>query len=197
MGSLITETPYSEITATLEVLDCLGVGRDHLKRFRKSSGRVKAGVAKLIKGQDAGAIVIDCDADPFVIAGWTVEEHKRDGQFTFDPSQIELYLDDSQKRGSYIVGDKLRQRLADEPVLNANVLDYLLANPNLIPDDWKADKAGNTRYSIFFWGTVYNPLRYGSLCVRYLHWNGIMWDWGFNLLSWDWCGDYPAAVLAS
>ncbi len=35
MGSLMKQTPYSEITATLEVLDALGVKRDDLWRLRR------------------------------------------------------------------------------------------------------------------------------------------------------------------
>jgi hypothetical protein len=198
MGNLITETPYSEITATMELLDRLGVGRDDLKRFRKSSSRVKAEVAKLIKGQGTGTNVIDCDADPFnpwANDGWTIEQHQKGGQFAFDPSLIEFYLDDGQKNGKYIVGNKLRQRLADKPVLNANVLDYLLANPDLIPDEWKQDESGNTRY-IFFWGTIYRN-RGGSLYVRYLFWDDGRWGWSCHWLGGDWCGDDPAAVRAS
>ena len=34
MGSLVTETPYSEITATLEALSRLGVERRHLALIR-------------------------------------------------------------------------------------------------------------------------------------------------------------------
>lgn len=195
MGNLITETPYSEITATMELLDRLGVGRDDLKRFRKSSSRVKAEVAKLIKGQGAGTNVIDCDADPFIPEGWTVEQHQQGGQLAFDPSQIEFYLDDGQKGGKYIEGNKLRQRLADKPVLNANVLEYLLANPDLIPEEWKKDEQSNTRY-IFFWGTVYRD-RGGYLYVRYLYWFGGRWLWGNDWLGRVWGRNDPAALRAS
>ena len=195
MGNLITETPYSEITATMEVLDRLGVGRDDLKRFRKSSSRVKAEVAKLIKGTAMNGTIIDCDADPFVPEGWTVEEHKQGGQLTFDPSQVEFYLDDGQKGGKYIEGNKLRQRLADKPVLNANVLDYLLANPDLIPEEWKTDESGNTRY-IFFWGTVYRSSN-GDLCVRCLYWDDGGWDWSSDWLGDGFDGRNPALLRAS
>jgi hypothetical protein len=49
MGSLITETPYSEITATLEILDHLGVGRDDLKKFRAANEEVQSQVAHILK----------------------------------------------------------------------------------------------------------------------------------------------------
>jgi hypothetical protein len=81
------------------------------------------------------------------------------------------------------------------PVMNANVLDFLLANPDLIPEEWKKDEHGNTRY-IFFWGTVYRD-RGGDLYVRYLCWGGDRWGWGSRWLGSGWDGDSPAAVLAS
>lgn len=195
MGNLITETPYSEVTATMELLDRLGVGREDLKRFRKSSSRLKAEVAKLIKGTGTSGHIIDCDAAPFVPDGWKVEEHKKDGKLDFDASQVLFHLADGQKGGKSIEGNKLRKELANMPVMNANVLDYLLANPDLIPDEWKADESGNTRY-IFFWGTVY---RYsdGDLYVRCLCWSGDGWRWGDYWLGHDWNGDYPAALRAS
>jgi hypothetical protein len=179
----------------MELLDRLGIGRDDLKRFRKSSSRVKAEVAKLIKGQGAGTNVIDCDADPFLPDGWKVEEHKKGEQFNFDPSIVQFYLADGQKNGKSIEGNKLRKELVNMPVMNANVLDYLMANPDLIPEEWKKDDAGNTRY-IFFWGTIY---RYsdGSLYVRYLYWFGVRWGWSSRWLGDGWDGSSPAAMLAS
>ena len=52
MGSLITETPYSEITATLEILDRFGVGRDHLRRFRAAAPEVQSHTAHVFKTAD-------------------------------------------------------------------------------------------------------------------------------------------------
>lgn len=49
MGRLVTETPFSEITATLEMLDLLGVERKDLARFRKGPSWVRLEVARLLK----------------------------------------------------------------------------------------------------------------------------------------------------
>ncbi|MFI5260286.1 MAG: hypothetical protein ACHQU0_00630 [Candidatus Paceibacteria bacterium] len=132
--------------------------------------------------------VIDCDASPYVPDGWKVEEHQKGGQFKFDASQIELYLSAAQKKGS-IEGNKLRKELAGKLVLNANVLDYLLANPHLIPEEWKG------KY-VFFWGTVYR-FSDGILFVRYLFWRGGRWLWGSYWLDNGWDGRDPAALRAS
>ena len=139
--------------------------------------------------------LINCDADPFVPEGWKVEEHKKMGQLVFDPAKVKLYLSRNQQNGKRIKGNELRKELANEPVLNANVLDYLLAHPELIPEEWKKDEKDNTRY-IYFWGTIY---RYSSgyLCVRCLCWSGGSWDWNDHWLDGGWFGNNPAAVLAS
>ena len=53
MGELVRETPYSEITATMEVLDKLGVRRDHLARMRSESALADGVAALLIRGHGA------------------------------------------------------------------------------------------------------------------------------------------------
>ncbi len=139
--------------------------------------------------------IIDCDADPFVPSGWKVEEHKKSGQFAFNPAKVKLHLSPNQQDGKVIEGNKLHRELANEPVLNANVLDYLLAHPKLIPEEWKKNEKGNTRY-IFFWGTIYRDSG-GYLCVRYLYWNDGSWSWSYYWLGYDWSGNGPAALRTS
>ncbi len=133
--------------------------------------------------------LIDLDADPFVPDGWQVEEHIKGGQMEWDPSKVVLYLDEKQKNGGVIVGNKLRKKLNGKPVYNACLLDYLLAHPELIPEEWKGK-------AIFFWGTIYRGSD-GYLRVRYLVWRGGGWHWHCNWLVHDFNGDDPAAVPAS
>ncbi len=143
---------------------------------------------------DLSGRFIDCDAQPFVPDGWSVEEHRKGGLLEFDPAKIELYLDRRQKSGK-IVGHYFRQKLVDKPVLNACVLDHLLANTALIPGDWKRDEQGRTRY-IYFWGTVYrDSIAYQR--VRYLCWSGGRWQWRSGELDRGWHDRGPAAILAS
>lgn len=133
--------------------------------------------------------VIDLDAQPRIpYDGWTVEEHKKGGQFKWDPKKVALFLSSKQESGN-IEGNKLRKELADKPVYNANLLDYLLDNPHLIPEEWK----GN---AVFFWGTIY---RYsdGHLDVRCLIFDGGHWQQSRNWLNDDFDGTLPAAVAAS
>lgn len=141
--------------------------------------------------------VIDCDAPPFVPDGCEVEVHNKGGQLKFDASQVELYLSAAQKNG--IEGNKLHEKLAGGLVLNANVLDYLLANPHLIPEEWKVKE-------IFFWGTVYRTPRVrdsygksvsdGNEGVRCLYESGDRWGWkwGYPWLG-IWNDSRPAATL--
>jgi hypothetical protein len=137
--------------------------------------------------------VIDYDAQPFVPDGWSVEEHQKGGAYKWDSDTQKdaLYLSKGKAGSKYIEGNKLRKELTEKstPVLNANALDYLLANPHLIPEEWKG------KY-VFFWGTVYRN-RDGDLYVRCLCWFDGRWDWGYRWLGDDWDGRNPAAVLAS
>ena len=139
--------------------------------------------------------IIDCDADPFLPNGCKVEEHQKGGQWKWDPKQVKFFLSDGQKGGKTIEGNKLRKELAKKSVFNANVLDYLLAHPHLIPEEWKKDEQGNTRY-IFFWGTIYR-FRDGNLYVRCLFWFDGRWLWSGLWLGRDWNDLDPAALRAS
>lgn len=157
-----------------------------------SEGDILAQVRQIILGYaEINLIdhVIDCDADPFVPSGWKVIEHKKGGQLKWDPTKISLYLSKKQRDGRVTEGNILRKELENMPVTNANVLDYLLANPHLIPEEWKG------KY-VFFWGTIYRSSS-GSLYVRFLYWFGVWWDWHSHWLGRDWYSSYPAALLAS
>lgn len=140
--------------------------------------------------------VIDCDADPLIpFDGWKVEEHKKAGSLKWDATKVKFHLSDKQKNGKTIEGNKLRKELADMPVMNANVLDYLMRNPHLIPEEWKKTEKGETRY-IFFWGTIYRGSG-GYLSVRCLSFDGGYWRSGSRWLGHVWIGSLPAALLAS
>ena len=136
--------------------------------------------------------LIDCDADPFVPNGWSVQEHRKGGLFRWDPNRVELYLSERQRRGE-VRGDELRKELSGRRVLNANVLDFLLKNKQLIPKKWK-------KRSIFFWGTIYidskryivvRSLWYGDLCGKY------DWHSGCLELPCVWNSLRPAVLEAS
>jgi hypothetical protein len=120
--------------------------------------------------------MIDCDAPPFIHNGWFIEEHGKNGQlgmWKWNP-KVGLYISEKQRKG-IITGNDLRKELVDRPILNVNVLDYLLAHPKLIPESWKGIK-------VFFWGTIYRNDN-GDLYVRYLYWGGFRWDWVYSWLG--------------
>ncbi len=162
-----------------------------------SEGDILEHVRLLVLGQAKIEVVkhvIDLDADPHLPDGWKVEEHKKSGQFEWDHTKVKFHLSENQTDGKSIEGNKLRKELAKEPVFNANLLDYLLKNPLLIPEGWKKDEQGNTRY-IFFWGTIYRSSD-GLLYVRFLYWHGDEWVWNFSWLGNDWRAPHPAALSA-
>lgn len=135
-----------------------------------------------------GTYIVDLDADPMIpVDGWRVESHTKGGRFKYDPTKVELYLDEGQKDGEHLEGNELREKLGGKNPFNANLLDFYLSHPELIPESWK-EKA------VFFWGTVYRSAG-GSLYVRYLRWSGGRWDWNDRWLDDGWGSPNPAAVL--
>lgn len=83
--------------------------------------------------------VVDCNVNPYIPQGWSLKgegtEHRKGGQVKLERrgddlyangKNIELFLSDGQKNGKCIGGHQLRKELAEKPVLNANILDYLL-----------------------------------------------------------------------
>jgi len=133
--------------------------------------------------------IIDCDADPFIPDGWTVVEHKKAGKLEWHLKKVALYLSERQKNCGRIQGHALRQEIEGQPVMNACVLDFLLAHKELIPDEWEAN-------NVLFWGTIYRDPN-GYLYVRGLAWCGGRWDWGCCCPDDDFRASLPAAVSAS
>lgn len=158
--------------------------REEFILFLRNGGRVMVGPYP----------ILNFDVDPFIPNGWEIrpEDQIRSrvtGRFEFNPSKIELHLEPSQKSGNVIRGHRLKDLLEGQPVLPAHVLDHWLEHPELIPDSCKGKV-------VFFWGTIY---RYagGRLCVRYLDWNGVWWDWNYSRLDYVWSESNPSAVSAS
>lgn len=132
--------------------------------------------------------MINTTKQPFIPDGWTVESHDTSlGKFEWNPQEVSLHLEPEQEK-SCLVGTELQKRLKDKPVLNANVLDYLLKNPYLIPEEWKG------KY-VFFWGTIYRNSS-GNLYVRCLYFDGDRWDWYDSWLDRRFDSLDPSAVRA-
>jgi len=134
-------------------------------------------------------LIIDTDADPFCPDDWKVEEHQKAGKLEWNPAMVRLHLDPGQQNGKCVNGNELRKKLKNQPVLNAIVLDWLLAHPEFIPEEWKG------KY-VFFWGTTYRDSG-GDLYVRYLYWSDGVWRWNCFWLGSNWRGNDPAVVAAS
>lgn len=127
--------------------------------------------------------------------GWAIVEKRSDGLYVSGRKVIQ-HLSKRQQNGKSLKGYELREELTGKPILNANLLDALYENTHLIPEDWKKDEQGNTRY-IFFWGTIYRGSD-GNLSVRYLFFNDGAWRRRYcRWLGRDWRGYDPAASLAS
>lgn len=129
--------------------DALGAILDLTEKLSGATGKSWLKIFKrFLRKEGPIWLIVDCDTIPFVPENWVIMEHRKNGQFVWDPSKISLYLSLEQQNGKYIEGHRLRRELKHKLVLNANVLGFLLDHKELIPEEWK-DK------TVFFWGTIY------------------------------------------
>lgn len=98
--------------------------------------------------------LIDCDADPFVPEGLEVENHTRMGQVEWDPQKVQLFRLEPQKQGHCLGGYEIHETVKSLKAFNANMLEFLLANSHLIPEEWKLISK-NSQPTVLFWGTLY------------------------------------------
>lgn len=152
------------------------------------SDRERAGLVQLEK------YVIDCSAVPHVPEGWEIRPEDQikscvTGLFDFNHSNVTLFdTEEFQSKGTD--GYDLLLVHEGQPVLLANVLEYLLRYPELIPEAWK-------KGIIIFWGTIYRHPD-GAKVVRFLRW--ATWDDSYYeeylWLGQQWEDFFQAAVFA-
>jgi hypothetical protein len=125
--------------------------------------------------------------------GWEIREEDQlpnvvSGQLEWNDilARIELYLSEKQKHDGIVSGLDLYAELKDRPVLNANLIDFLLDHAELIPDKWENE-------IICCWGTIYHGLD-DFLYVRCLDYDGVEWRWGCLQINLDFL-KHPAAIL--
>lgn len=134
-------------------------------------------------------MIIDLDAKPLVPDGWTIAKHRKGGLLELTKTKIDLFLTIRQKRTKVDWANHYKE-IADQPLLNANALDFFLANPNLVPEEWKGTY-------VFFWGTIYRD-RYVDQCVRYLCWGEDKPSWNYLWRSSGYvAADCPAACVGA
>ncbi len=140
---------------------------------------------------------INTDAPPDMPSDWKIEEHRgmgelrlelRDGHLYANDREVVRHLVDGQKTGS-IRGCDLLPELATLPVLNATVLNYLFAHPELIPESWKD---GIT----YFWGTIFRDSAGGD-DIACLEWDSDTWASSYRWLGYRWHSHGPAAILSA
>lgn len=131
---------------------------------------------------------IDLSAAPKIPGGFplVVEEHGEGGMLWWDTDKIHLHQFPEQSQFYGTPARDIRQALphlkpAGLVPLNANVLDFLLENQHLIPQEWKKPThtlRGDRRMRVFFFGTVYRNIATAhpdTFEVRYLSWYDNAW----------------------
>ena len=139
---------------------------------------------RVIEGRPPVAnIVVDFCLPPMIPPGWDIRESDQMksrffGGWNFNLNNLELYRLDEQKQQRFISGNDLRNRLEGKIVMGAQLLDFLLANSYLVPEEWK-------KKTVLFWGTIYRDDG-DKPCVRYLQFldgSRPRWGWSYRLLD--------------
>lgn len=111
-------------------------------------------------------LIIHCDTEPFVPRGLIIVSHilpKKSFEWDAGAQEHAIWLSERQKKNRLPSGKSVLEDLcrSGKPVLNACALDQLLAHPDASPKGWRM-------WFVIFWGTIYEEVRSGYRCVRYL-----------------------------
>ncbi|TSC82744.1 MAG: hypothetical protein G01um101420_102 [Parcubacteria group bacterium Gr01-1014_20] len=132
-----------------------GWSSDEVKRF--CEGHTASDVRDFMLGHhvDLSRHVINCRAEPSKPEGWEIISHIRRKPIMWNPKGVKLWSAWDLHLGR---PSEMMEKFRGKPVLNGNVLDYLLKYPYLIPEDW------NEACLILFLATTYQD-RKGNLAV--------------------------------
>ncbi|MEO5646430.1 MAG: hypothetical protein ABIO57_01500 [Candidatus Paceibacterota bacterium] len=144
--------------------------------------------------QDTETLLVKLDKEAEIpYLGWAVQSHTKQEPFIWDPTKVELFLHDKQTGAVNIDGTELLKELAHLPVANANMLDFLTRNIDLIPQEWQKDEHGKNR-QIYFWGTIY--LGHGwAVSVRRLSFREGQWFSGQLWTGNTWDSTMPCVII--
>lgn len=186
MGWLLADGK-KQFVATLELLGSDFLATQRVRVIRRNMIMVNLNAPPKLPFEGA---VVESNTG----TGWVKVENRR-GELYVDGRKIVLHLESVQENGQVVSGHKLRDALSGKLVLHPNVLDALLEHPHLIPESWKVDEQGRTRF-IFFWAVIYRDTD-ASLFVRCLFFVGVEWRGDSHWLDSVWIVQYPAALRAS
>lgn len=131
-------------------------------------------------GSPTGVVqhIIDLDKDPLIptsdFTTVTVERHLRGGQFLWDPTKVSILpIKNSLKYKNDLPIEIYIRECVDDSFFNANLFDYLLQNPEIIPEDWKLNSCGQPSL-LPFWGTIYLYKNFGR-CIRSFYFLNGLW----------------------
>jgi len=123
--------------------------------------------------------IIDCTVPPFTPEGWEIEKHIKGIIIQWNEytgGKIIDHLEKIADHNIFIDPDELSGEMPLTAMpLTANILDYLVDHPRLVPREWRGK-------DVLFFGTLYRD-RAGNLVVRYLNCRGSGNRWGYQAVN--------------
>lgn len=135
-----------------------------------SEGDFLTQIRPLVKGYAEVKIIepsIDCTVCPYCPEGFVILPDKKQIQSRFkgqlkwnrEVQKNALFTTEEQMNEKLVNVGKLREGVIGQRVLPANVADFLLKNPNHIPEEWDD-------IFVYFWGTIFQG--HGRFWIRSL-----------------------------
>lgn len=143
----------------------------------------------------SASLYIDSDLPPREPEGYRFVSGDFYGMIQWDPQSIHLFQGRNERL--HVEALWVFEEAAKRKPVNATVLDFLLDHQELIPEHWKENERGQTRF-IYFCGSVFRS-EGGFRWVRYLYWNkdDRNWDHGLICLSRSYLHDDGYAAVFS
>lgn len=126
--------------------------------------------------------IVNLDAQPKTLTGYKASAHNGGGVFNFQHQSLDLFYPNPERENGY----KIRSAL--EGPLNANMLDFLLGHPELIPQECQG------KYTCFF-GTTYCSYRDDESFVRAIFYHQDRYQETLIPLDTDFGDEMPIMII--
>lgn len=131
-------------------------------------------------------MTIDLGAAPTIPTDLILTQHLLGGLWSWNPREIAVWFARGQELGTVLDSTEMLHSIGAKRPLNANLLDWLLGNLQLVPPQWKGKE-------ILFWGTQFRTLRHHRR-VRTLDLRGTRPVPGLHAFEWGFDNLHPAVV---
>ena len=153
------QTPHADNIEIDSLKTLLNKARETVNGLEQSIGSI-TGTNSSTTEQIEKVHLIDTTTQPQIPSWATASREHNTSLGTIEWNKEKFKEGGLRYMSEFSTIDKILKKIREEkvPVLNATVLDYLLAHQDQIPENWKSTKSHSPR-QIYFWGTLFTDGR--------------------------------------